>query len=569
MSAPAIPAGENRRLEALHRLGLLDTSPDSRFDRLTRLASAATRAPIALVCLVDANRQWFKSRHGIETIETPREISFCAHAILKNEPLIVADARLDERFADNPLVVGEPHIRFYAGYPIHAPLGERVGTLCVIDTRPRLLSSQQLDALQDLAALVDAEIMARRFDSVSRAAGVGFYERSVTGDDIWWSDAMWDIFGQHPARFRPSYEACLALVHPEDRGDVRANAGRPGVARAARNLRFRIVRPDGTVRYVQSIASTVQQPGSADRIMGVALDVTDRVEAERKEQGQQQRLRESSHLAGMAEVARGVLHSVGNVANSLGITNATIRRNLKALRLEQLNQAVNLVHLNRTTLATFLNDDERGRHLPEYLPALSEKIRSDVHAVLAELDTTDALLGHLHDIVSAQHLRAHIGGLRERVNLTELIDAALRAAFMDSPGIEVVRRYEDLPHLTTDRHKLTLILVNLFNNARDAVLATDTGSGRILVHLVREADHAVIIVEDSGIGMSAEVLSRLWRFGFTTKSNGQGFDLHNSANAASEIGATITAHSNGPNEGSRFVVRLPIPQRDAAVAGFG
>jgi PAS domain S-box-containing protein len=559
-----MPAGENRRLEALHKLGLLDTPPDARFDRITRLASAATRAPIALICLVDAHRQWFKSRRGLDLAETPREISFCAHTILQNEPLIVADTLLDGRFADNPLVIGGPHIRCYAGHPIHAPLGECVGTLCVIDTRPRLLSPQQLDALAELAALVDAELLARRFDSVSRAAGVGLYERSMTGDEIWWSDAMWQIFGQDPARFRPTYEECLALVHPEDRSDVRANAGRPGVARAARSLRFRIIRPDGSIRHVQSIAATERHPGSADRIMGVVVDVTDRVEAERREYGQQLRLRESSHQAGMAEVARGVLHSVGNVANSLGITNATIRRNLKALRLEQLDQAATLVHENRATLASFLTDDERGRHLPDYLPALAQKICSDVRAVQAELDTTDALLGHLRDIVSAQHLRAHIGGLRESVNLKEVIDAALCAPVMDVAAIEVVRHYEDCPQLTTDRHKLTLILVILLDNARDAVLASATGSGRISVHLGREADHAVIMVEDSGVGMSAEVLSRLWRFGFTTKSNGQGFDLHNSANAAREIGATITAHSNGTNQGSRFVVRLPILNKDAA-----
>jgi PAS domain S-box-containing protein len=550
----------------LHALGLLDTPPDPRFDRLTRLVSAATRAPIALVCLVDAQRQWFKSRQGVDLTETPREISFCAHTILQDKPLIVADARLDERFADNPLVVGEPHICFYAGYPIHAPLGECIGTLCVLDTRPRLLTAQQLDALADLAALVDAELLTRRVDSVTRAAGVGLYERPAMGEEIWWSDTMWEIFGQDPAEFRPSYEGCLALVHPEDRSDVRARAGGPGVPRAAMNLRFRIIRPDGTIRHVQSIASTQRHHGSADRIMGAMLDVTDRVEAERKEYGQQQRLRESSHRAGMAEVARGVLHSVGNVVNSLGITNATIRRNLRALRLEQLEQAASLVQENRAMLASFLTDDERGRHLPDYLPALSAKICSDVRAVQAELDTTDALLGHLRDIISAQHLRAHVGGLREPVNLKELIDSALCALAIDVSAVQVVRRYEDLPHVTTDRHKVTLILVNLLSNARDAVLASGTQSGRILVHLGREAEHAVIMVEDSGVGMSPDVLSRLWRFGFTTKPNGQGFDLHNSANAAREIGATIAAHSDGPNQGSRFVVRLPIHETDVDAA---
>jgi signal transduction histidine kinase len=170
----------------------------------------------------------------------------------------------------------------------------------------------------------------------------------------------------------------------------------------------------------------------------------------------------------------------------------------------------------------------------------------------------------VRDIVSAQQVRAHVGGLREPVNLRELIDATLDGQAPDMSNIEVVRRYESLPLVTSDRHKLRLILTNLLNNARDAVLANAAQPGRILVQLSREADHAVILVEDSGVGMSPEVVSRLWRFGFTTKAGGRGFDLHHSANAAREIGATIAAHSDGPCKGSRFVVRVPI--QPAAIA---
>jgi C4-dicarboxylate-specific signal transduction histidine kinase len=122
--------------------------------------------------------------------------------------------------------------------------------------------------------------------------------------------------------------------------------------------------------------------------------------------------------------------------------------------------------------------------------------------------------------------------------------------------IEVVRRYGNVPPVTTDRHKLQLILVNLLNNARDAVLASATQPRRIVVQLGLDGDDLAISIEDSGVGMSSEILSQIWRFGFTTKLNGQGFDLHNSANAAREIGATIAAHSDGPNIGSRFTIRL-------------
>ena len=149
-----------RRLAALERLGIMDSAPEERFDRITRLASALVGTPIALVSLVDDKRQWFKSAVGLDAPETPREFAFCAHAIAsqRDEAFVVADALLDDRFADNPLVTGEPGVRFYAGQVVHDPQGEPVGTLCVIDRRPRTLDEGQRRALVDLALMVEEEL---------------------------------------------------------------------------------------------------------------------------------------------------------------------------------------------------------------------------------------------------------------------------------------------------------------------------------------------------------------------------------------------------------------------------
>jgi phosphoribosyl 1,2-cyclic phosphodiesterase/DNA-binding response OmpR family regulator len=152
------PPGEERRLAALRRLALLDTEDEERFDRITRLAAALFDVPIALVTLVDAERQWFKSSRGFATRATEREASFCAHVILDAQPMIVPDARLDPRFADSPLVTGEPGVRFYAGYPLTLPDGSRVGTLCLMDRRPRTLSAEERDRLRDLAMLAEREV---------------------------------------------------------------------------------------------------------------------------------------------------------------------------------------------------------------------------------------------------------------------------------------------------------------------------------------------------------------------------------------------------------------------------
>ena len=160
MWVPAKPVDEAARLDALHRLNVLDTGPEERFDRLTRLAKRLFNVPIALVSLVDAERQWFKSAAGVDVSQTPRNISFCGHAILGDQILMICDARLDERFYDNPLVVGDPRIRFYAGCPLSVGDGSKMGTLCLIDTRPRVLSDDERELLRDLAAMAEQELVA-------------------------------------------------------------------------------------------------------------------------------------------------------------------------------------------------------------------------------------------------------------------------------------------------------------------------------------------------------------------------------------------------------------------------
>ncbi len=152
------PADEASRLAELRALALLDTGPEERFDRVTRLAQRLFDVPIALVSLVDADRQWFKSHPNLEMTETPREVAFCGWAILDNEVMQVPDATADPRFEGNPLVVDDPGIRFYAGVPISGPAGSRLGTLCLIDRKPRRLSEADQASLRDLAEMIENEI---------------------------------------------------------------------------------------------------------------------------------------------------------------------------------------------------------------------------------------------------------------------------------------------------------------------------------------------------------------------------------------------------------------------------
>ncbi len=158
LQEPEFPADEAHRIEVLRALHILDTPPEERFDRITRVAQRLFDVPVALVSLVDADRQWFKSCQGLSASETPRSISFCGHAILSSDTLVVANALDDPRFADNPLVTEAPHIRFYAGHPLKAADGSRLGTLCIIDYKPRNYSPGMLASLADLAGSVEREL---------------------------------------------------------------------------------------------------------------------------------------------------------------------------------------------------------------------------------------------------------------------------------------------------------------------------------------------------------------------------------------------------------------------------
>ena len=155
---PPIPVDEEERLTALRSIEILDTPPEERFDRMTRLAAALFKVPVALVSLVDVNRQWFKSKIGMTMEESPRDSSFCAHAVAARAILVIPDALADDRFRDNPIVIGAPRVRFYAGVPLHLPDGHIVGTLCILDYRPRDFSATERSLLADLAATVEVEL---------------------------------------------------------------------------------------------------------------------------------------------------------------------------------------------------------------------------------------------------------------------------------------------------------------------------------------------------------------------------------------------------------------------------
>lgn len=189
MKAP-LPDNEASRLRTLELYQVLDTAAEKQYDDLAELAATICQVPICLISLVDEDRQWFKSRIGLEAQETPREFAFCAHAIVQDEMLVIPDATRDSRFADNPLVVGDPKIRFYAGAQLRVANGESLGTLCVIDRQPRILNDYQLHALdvlrQSVVSLLEMRRALRDLSVLSQCLPVCAWCRSVRGIDGTW-----------------------------------------------------------------------------------------------------------------------------------------------------------------------------------------------------------------------------------------------------------------------------------------------------------------------------------------------------------------------------------------------
>ena len=218
-------ANELDRLKALRSLEILDSPAEERFDRITRLASAIFDVPISLVSFVDADRQWFKSRYGLQTTETPRDVSFCSHAIVDEHPLVVRDSLRDDRFAGNPLVTGTPNIRFYAGQPLKAINGSLVGTLCVIDQRPRECTERQLASLRDLACIVERELHDLDLSNLhARLMESRDLERKAR-NELTLAKQHADVAGRAKSQFLANISHEIPHSHERHHGDDRIGSG--------------------------------------------------------------------------------------------------------------------------------------------------------------------------------------------------------------------------------------------------------------------------------------------------------------------------------------------------------
>ncbi|HZW11173.1 MAG TPA: ATP-binding protein [Phycisphaerales bacterium] len=324
---------------------------------------------------------------------------------------------------------------------------------------------------------------------------------------------------------------------------------------------------DGDERGFISFSLTPLGAEGAGAVLTL-FDATERkrLEAERAELNRQ--LLEASRAAGMAEVATGVLHNVGNVLNSVNVSASVASEVAAALRTRQVGQVGALLRQNKPRLAEFLGADPAGSRIDEFLIQLGEHLEAERARVLSELDQLRSSVDHIREIVAAQQSYATKGGVREYEPLAPLVEEALRvsAASLARHSVRVVRDYRPAPAVLIERHQVLHILVNLISNAKQALSARAPEEREIAVSIAPDGDAVIIRVCDNGCGIAPENLTRVFAHGFTTRRDGHGFGLHSAALAVSAMGGSIAAASDGPGRGAAFTVRIPIAREDAKCA---
>jgi PAS domain S-box-containing protein len=439
--------------------------------------------------------------------------------------------------------------------------------LFVLATRRRLKRKLEAEARVEQQRRAELETISIRFGMATQAARAGVYELHENGRKVWWSQTMSDLYGQSARTFCPTLSDWLALIHPEDR-----EAAETAMATAMRDRKqlrtqYRIVRPDGSIGHVESLAAVVTDPADAGpRLVGIDLDITERVSAAERENVLQQQLRDASRQAGMAEVATSVLHNVGNVLNSVNVSANLVTGTVKKSRAAALGRVVSLLREHEADLGTFVSRDERGKVLPVYLGELSKQLAADQQSALQELESLQSNVEHIKEIVAMQQRYAKLSGASETIDPTLLVEESLRinTTAFERHAITVIRAFEPIPRITVDKHKVLQILVNLVRNAKDACEALPDGSKEVTIRVARWERGVRICVADTGIGILPENMTRIFTHGFTTKKSGHGFGLHSGALAARELGGTLRAESPGQGLGATFILELPLKSAENA-----
>jgi PAS domain S-box-containing protein len=327
---------------------------------------------------------------------------------------------------------------------------------------------------------------------------------------------------------------------------------------------YRMIAADGRTVWLSESGMILMEQGKPMAIRGILQDITrQKFDAEQLDKLNRQ-LIDTSRQAGMADVATGVLHNVGNVLNSVSVATTVVGERLRASKVANLRRATAMLREQNGHLVDFLTTDTKGKLLPAYLDTVAGQLAEEQDKIIARVDTVAQHLEHIKEIVAMQQSYAKVSGAYENLPIAELVEDALRinATAFDRHGIELVREFEsNLPAICVDRHKVLQILINLIRNAKHAVEDARCDHRKLVIKTgLAGLDRVKICVLDNGVGIPGENLNKIFNHGFTTKKDGHGFGLHSGANAAKEMGGSLTVFSEGPGRGAEFVLELPTTE---------
>ena len=405
------------------------------------------------------------------------------------------------------------------------------------------IEKQKLETLVDSIDGIVWEADARtfRFTFVSRQSArlLGYTPEQWMAEENFWRDKL------HPDD-QWAYDHCARMV----------------AGKVPYSYDYRMIAADGrTVWIRENAAMLLDGSGEPLLVRGVFYDITAQKRAAEELEQANATLVDSSRFAGMAEVATGVLHNVGNVLNSVNVSGNVISERLRASKVIELGKVAGLLTLQAADFVGFVTRDPRGPHIPELISRVAEALRAEHGDLIEEVESITRNIGHIKEIVSMQQGFAKGAGIVEPLAIQNLVDDAIKinSAVLSRQRISVVQAYEAVPKVLADKHLVLQILVNLIRNAQQAIQESGREERCIVVKIQRNGgDFVKLSVKDSGSGIVSENLTRIFSHGFTTKKTGHGFGLHSSALAATGMGGALSAHSDGPGTGATFILDLPV-----------
>jgi signal transduction histidine kinase len=443
-------------------------------------------------------------------------------------------------------------------FSFRAAVGSREDELGVLaDSFNEMLGRIQT---QDAALVLSQEKMEALIHSID---GIVWERKPDTFQFTFVSRQSEDILGYPPEAWLKEPKFWEEKLHPQDAAKAIRTAQEMAERGQPYTFEYRMLAADGRNVFIRESGVVLVERGRPVAMRGIFLDVTrQRQDSEQLDKLNRQ-LMSTSRMAGMAEVATGVLHNIGNVLNSVSVAATSVAERLRRSKLENLHRATKLLREQNGKLAKFLTSDPKGKLLPDYLATVCGQLLMEQGKLIAKMDSLGEHIEHIKEIVAMQQNYAKVSGVYENLSVASLVEDALRmnAAAFERHSIEVHREFaEEIPSVCVDRHKVLQILINLIRNAKYAMEKNeDDAPKRMVVGIsMASADRVRICIIDNGIGIAPEHLTRIFNHGFTTKKEGHGFGLHSGANAAKEMGGTLTAHSDGLGKGAQFTLELPI-----------